>query len=251
LYKRKVYIGNINEYKRRACVYAMFEDSNSYMIGKPFALQELKPTELTALKTIALEGSLTGYELSKKAKMSERAVYPALQGLKKKAYVECCEVGKTRVGLPKKEYGLTLWGFCNALCLFSMETEILNCVKKWRNLDNVVLMNFDNLKEAFGEKEFLEALKHAASAIARGEHRNSKDERVGNSPFIQKFFRASFFNRLVNFVRIYGIDEHVQNWNLNADVKAWLLEWLHIRKARAEAEISWINRFLKSLEMKR
>lgn len=223
-------------------------ERNAHTYSPPLSAQELKPTELEILKALAKNGASTGYALIKQRKKGERSVYPALHGLQAKAYVKCRVIGKTRAGLPKEEYSLTFWGLCNSLCLLEGKADVLSCARKWGCLDEVVLSNVDSLKEAFGVDEVCEALKYAASEIAHAVYVNEGGARIGEAPYMLDFFRSSFFNRLVNPVRLWEIEKHASKWKLAVNVKAWLLKWLQRRKESALLEADWIDRFLKCLE---
>lgn len=221
---------------------------SAYMHGEPLALQELRPSELKALKALAEHGSLTAYRLYKIAEISIRASYPALQGLAEKTYAEHNEAGKCRAGTIKKEYSLTRWGFCNALTILEEKADILKCVKKWSHLDSLVLNNIDSLKYSFGEHEVIEALKYAASQIAASVWLNSNDKRIGDSPLMRELFREAFFTRLINPAKYYRVEKHVLEWNLPSPVKEWWVQHLKKEIEWLNARLDWATRFLNSIK---
>jgi len=70
----------------------------------------ISPSEREILRHVSQHGPRTAYELGKETRYSEKSSYQGVKNLLDKGLLSVSIVGKTRVGLDKKEYHLTLLG---------------------------------------------------------------------------------------------------------------------------------------------
>jgi hypothetical protein len=157
---------------------------------------ELNETGRTILKTLATQGSLTPYAISKLSKISLNWIYKTLPTLKSLCYVTEASGPKTRVGLYKKIYSLTFFGFCNALQLLQGKDDIYMASKKWSLFDEVFLENFDEISQVFGNQA-LEVLKAATLPFAMHIRVTENNERIGTNNELINNFRETFIENLI------------------------------------------------------
>ena len=78
------------------------------------------------LQDIGLNGSSTGYAISKRRnRVTEKTAYTLLPRLVKEGLLSVEVIGRTRSGLKKKEYSLTLAGVCHLLLSHSRKKPSL------------------------------------------------------------------------------------------------------------------------------
>jgi hypothetical protein len=204
---------------------------------------ELNETGRTILKTLATQGPLTPYAMSKLSKISLNWIYKTLPTLKSLCYVTEAPGPKTRVGLHKKIYSLTFFGFCNALQLLQGKDDIYMASKKWSLFDEVFLENFDEISQIFGNHA-LEVLKAATLPFAMHIRVTENNERIGTSNELINNFRENFIENLIM------AEEDLEKLNkicMVPKIRAFLDKFLNAEYEEAKKGLDFLRRLRSEL----
>ena len=101
--------------------------------------------------TITNNDRKTKYTIQKTTGISHTRVHDLVEYLQKIGALEGKEEGKTRTGLPKTSYALTLTGFCIAIKNCKVEDSI-TIARKWAHLDRLIAKT-DEFLSVLGKEE--------------------------------------------------------------------------------------------------
>lgn len=124
----------------------------------------IKLSEQEILRHISLYGPKTGYQLGKETKYSQKTSYKGVKNLMDKGLLSVSIVGKTRAGMDKKEYSLTVLGLIHALTIIRPE-EWQPIMKTWSDLIPFVTDKWDIFVNAGVEDLAMRRLKTATREI--------------------------------------------------------------------------------------
>jgi DNA-binding PadR family transcriptional regulator len=124
----------------------------------------IKPSEQEILRHISQYGPKTGYELGKETEYSEKTSYQEAKNLVDKGLLTVSVVGKTRAGLDKKAYSLTVFGLVRALDITRLE-EWQSIMKAWPDLIPLVTDKWDFFVSAGVGDLAMRRLKKAVRAM--------------------------------------------------------------------------------------
>lgn len=105
----------------------------------------ITPSEQAFLNHIAENGPTTAYDLGNATNYSEKTAYQSTKSLVEKKMLKPRVIGKTRAGLDKKEYDLTVLGLVFVLADLADATneDIFSIAQHWSDLLPLVLGKWD------------------------------------------------------------------------------------------------------------
>lgn len=136
-----------------------------------FISETLSERPKQVLLCLAKDGAKNKYQLVKSTGISHASMFNLMRFLENVGLVEGKKEGKTRVGLDKISYGLTLFGFCVAI-RHADPTDYLGICSRWGSLDYLI-SKVDSFIVAVGKDEteklialFPDAIKEADKALS-------------------------------------------------------------------------------------
>lgn len=212
---------------------------------------DMSRTQRKALLYIAENGAATGYNLLNQGPLNSCTAYKAPKSLVKKGMLRLEEKGKTRAGLRKKEYHLTLLGLCTALRLGGFWDKVDEVVERWKYLDLIVLGKWKHLAKTVPREDLLLSLQEATKFICEFPLFDESGKRTADGPIIQVYFRTRFFSWIFDpLLRSDSQGKWIDAVRSDAELKDWVTGRLKIQISKFHSLTRWMEKMLHEIEEK-